>query len=120
MCDASDYAIGAVLGPRDDENKLVAIHYASRLFTHKQKNLGVTEKEFLAIIFACDKFKTYIINSKVIVHTDHRALMHLLVKKDAKPRLIRWVLLLQEFDLQIVDRKGEEISLLIIYQEWKE
>ena len=58
MCDASDYALGVVLGQRDDENKLIAIHYASRLFTHKQRNLGVTEKDFLAIIFSCDKFKT--------------------------------------------------------------
>ena len=52
MCDASDYALGAVLGHRDDENKLIAIHYASRLFTHKQRNLGVTEKQFSLLVIS--------------------------------------------------------------------
>ena len=70
MCDASDYAIGAVLGQRD-ENSLNVIQYASRTLNKIQKNYATTEKEFLAIIFACDKFRPYIINSKVIVHTDH-------------------------------------------------
>src|SRR3954465_5580494 len=63
-------------------------------------------KEFLAVVFACDNFRQYINDSKVIIHTDHVAIKYLMEKKDAKPRLIRWVLLLQEFDLQIVDRKG--------------
>jgi hypothetical protein len=72
-----------------------------------KKFYATTEIEFLAIVFACDKFRPYIINSKVIVHTDHQSLRHLLAKKDAKPRLIRWVLLLQEYDLQIIDRRGK-------------
>ena len=60
------------------------------------------------MVFACDKFRPYIVDSKVIVHTDHAAIKYLMEKKDAKPRLIRWVLLLQEFDLHIIDRKGPE------------
>ena len=60
------------------------------------------------MVFACDKFRPYIVDSKVIVHTDHAAIKYLMEKKDAKPRLIRWVLLLQEFDLHITDRKGAE------------
>jgi hypothetical protein len=72
-----------------------------------QKNYATTKKEFLAVIFACDTFRPYIINSLVTVHTNHQALRHLLAKKDAKPRLIRWVLQLQEYDLQIVDRRGK-------------
>jgi hypothetical protein len=107
MCDASDYAIGAVLGQKEGINFNV-IYYASRALNETQKNYATTEKEFLAVIFACDKFRPYIINSKVIVHTDHQALRHLLAKKDAKPRLIRWVLLLQEYDLQIIDRRGKD------------
>lgn len=107
MSDASDYAVGAVLGQREGKN-LNVIHYASRLLDGEQQNFGTTEKEMLAIVFACDKFRSYIVGSKVIVHTDHRALKYLLTKKDAKPRLIRWVLLLQDLDLQIVDRKGED------------
>ena len=71
-----------------------------------QKNYATTEKEFLAVIFSCDKFRQYIVDSKVTIHTDHAAIKYLMEKKDAKPRLIRWVLLLQEFDLHIVDRKG--------------
>ena len=70
MCDASDYAIGDVLWQRDDKG-LNVIHYASRILNEDQKNYATTEKEFLAIIFACDKFRPYIIDSKVIVRTDH-------------------------------------------------
>ena len=60
------------------------------------------------MVFACDKLKSYIVDSKVIIHTDHAAIKYLMGKKDAKPRLIRWVILLQEFDLHITDRKGAE------------
>ena len=59
-------------------------------------------------MFACDKFVPYIVDSKVTIHTDHAAIKYLMEKKDAKPRLIRWVLLLQEFDLHIADRKGDD------------
>ena len=65
---------------------------------------STTEKEFLAVVFACDKFRPYIVDSKVTIHTDHAAIKYLMEKKDAKPRLIRWVLLLQEFDLHITHR----------------
>ena len=105
MCDASDYAVGVVLGQRVDK-KLNVIQYASKSLESAQRNYATTKKEFLAVVFACDKFRSYIVDSKVIVHTDHAAIKHLMEKKDAKPRLIRWVLLLQEFDLRITDRKG--------------
>ena len=59
----------------------------------------------MAVVFAIDKFRSYLIGAKVIVYTDHAALKYLLTKKDAKPRLIRWILLLQEFDLEIKDKK---------------
>jgi hypothetical protein len=104
MCDASDYAVGAVLGQRIDK-KLNVIYYASKTLDGAQRNYATTEKEFLAVIF---KFRPCIVDSKVIVHSDRSAIKYIMNKKDAKPRLIRWVLLLQEFDLHIVDRKGED------------
>ncbi|KAK1612866.1 hypothetical protein QYE76_036539 [Lolium multiflorum] len=107
MCDASDFAVGAVLGQRVDK-KLNVIHYASKTLDAAQRNYATTEKELLAVVFACDQFRSYIVDSKVTIHTDHAAIRYLMTKKDAKPRLIRWVLLLQEFDLHIVDRKGAD------------
>jgi hypothetical protein len=66
-----------------------------------QLNYATTEKELLAVVFAFEKFRSYIMNSKVIVYIDHTAIKYLLAKKDAKTRLIRWILLLQEFDVEI-------------------
>ena len=73
-----------------------------------QLNYATTEKELLSIVFAFDKFRPYLIGKKVIVHTDHSAIKYLMTKKDAKLRLIRWVLLLQEFDMEIKDKKWNE------------
>jgi len=71
-------------------------------------NYATTEKELLVVVFAIDKFRSYLVGAKVIVFTDHAALKYLLTKKDAKPRLLRWILLLQEFDLEIKYKKGVE------------
>jgi len=71
-------------------------------------NYTVSEEEFLAVVFAFKKFRPYLISSHVIVFTDHTELKHLLSKKDAKPRLVRWMLLLHEFDCEIRERKGSE------------
>ena len=105
MCDASDYAMGAVLGQRTDK-MFKAIYYASKTFNEAQENYSTTEKEMLAIVFACEKFRPYILGSHVIIHTDHAAIKYLMAKKESKPRLIKWVLLLQEFDLESKDKKG--------------
>ena len=73
-----------------------------------QLNYSITEKELLAVVFALDKFRSYLLGTKVIIYSDHAALKYLLTKKEAKPRLIQWMLLLQEFDVEIGDKKGSE------------
>jgi hypothetical protein len=107
MCDASDYAVEAVLGQRK-EGRVHTVYYASKTLNEAQLNYATTEKELLAVVFAFQKLRSYIVNPKVIVYTDHAAIKYLLAKKDAKPRLIRWILLLQEFDVEICDKKRVE------------
>nr|GEW58059.1 reverse transcriptase domain-containing protein [Tanacetum cinerariifolium] len=107
MCDASDYAIGAVLGQCKLKH-FQPIHYASKTMTKAQIHYTMTEKEMLAIVYTFEKFRPYLVLSKSIVYTDHSALKYLLNKQDAKPRFLRWVLLLQEFDIIILDKKGSE------------
>ena len=79
--------------------------------TGAQLKYATTEKELLAVVFAIDKFRSYLVGAKIVVYTDHAALKYLLTKKDTKPRLIRWILLLQEFDIEIKDKKRVENSV---------
>ncbi|GKB54234.1 putative nucleotidyltransferase, ribonuclease H [Tanacetum coccineum] len=95
MCDASDYAVGAMLGQRIDKH-FKPIHYASKTMNETQENYTTIKKEILAVVFAFDKFRQYLVLSKTIVFTDHSALRYLFTNQDAKPRLIRWIMLLQD------------------------
>ena len=79
MCDASDYAVGAILGQRKDK-KPVAICYASKVLDPAQINYTTTEKELLAVVYALEKFRSYLVGAKIIVYTDHAALRYLLNK----------------------------------------
>nr|GFB50108.1 hypothetical protein [Tanacetum cinerariifolium] len=107
MCDASDFAIGAVLGQRHEKH-FKSIHYASKTMNDAETNYTTTEKEMLAVVYEFKKFRSYLIMNKSIVHTDHSALKYLFSKKDAKARLLWWVLLLQEFNFDVLDTKGAE------------
>ncbi|GJW80831.1 reverse transcriptase domain-containing protein [Tanacetum coccineum] len=105
MCDASDFTVVAVLGQEDGKN-FHTIYFASKTLNPTQQKYTITEKELMAIVFAFKKFRSYLILSKTIIHTDRSALKHLFKKQDTKPRLIRWILPLQEFDIEIKDKKG--------------
>ena len=91
MCDASDYAIGAVLGQREDKKSFV-IYYASKTLDSAQSNYTTTEKEFLAVVFALEKFRSYNVGSPITIFMDHTSLKYLLSKQDTKPRLTRWMM----------------------------
>nr|GEU95571.1 reverse transcriptase domain-containing protein [Tanacetum cinerariifolium] len=107
MCDASDFAVGAVLEQRIDR-KFKPIYYASKTLNNAQEHYTTTKKELFVIVFSFDKFHPYLVLSKTIVYTGHSALKYLFTKQDAKPRLIRWVLLLQGFDIEIKDKRRVE------------
>nr|GEU74636.1 DNA-directed DNA polymerase [Tanacetum cinerariifolium] len=107
MCDASDFAICVVLG-QHHEKHFRPIHYDSKTMNDAESNYTTTKKEMLAVVYAFKKFRSYLIMNKIIVHTDHSALKYLFAKKDAKARMLRWVLLLQEFDFNVLDTKGAE------------
>nr|GFC09835.1 reverse transcriptase domain-containing protein [Tanacetum cinerariifolium] len=107
MCDANDYAVGAVLGQRIEKH-FRPIHYASKTMNQAEANYTTTEKEMLAVVYAFEKFHSYLIMNKSIVYTDHSTLKYLFAKKDAKARLLRWILLLQEFDFKVIDTCGAE------------
>ncbi|GJR42726.1 reverse transcriptase domain-containing protein [Tanacetum coccineum] len=106
-CDASDFAVGAVLGQREEKH-FRPIHFTSKTLNSAQQNYTVTEKELLAVFFVFDKFQSYLVLSKIVMFTDHAAIKYLFLKQDAKPRLIRWILLLQEFNIEIKNKKGTE------------
>nr|GFB51120.1 reverse transcriptase domain-containing protein [Tanacetum cinerariifolium] len=107
MCDASDYAVGAILGQRIKKH-FQPIHYASKTMNQAEANYTTTEKEMLAVVYAFEKFHSYLIMNKSIIYNDHSALKYLFAKKDAKARLLHWILLLQEFDFKVIDTRGAE------------
>ena len=107
MYDASNFVVGAALGQKK-EGKPYVIYYASKLLDDAQINYTTTKKELITIVYAFDKFRSYLVGQKVIVYSDHAALKYLLSKKDVKPRILRWILMLQEFDWEVRDKKGSE------------
>nr|GEW84146.1 hypothetical protein [Tanacetum cinerariifolium] len=107
MCDASDFAIGVVLGQLQEKHSR-PIHYASKIMTEAESHYTTTKKEMLAVVYTFKIFRSYLIMNKSVVYTDHFALKYLFAKKDSKARLLRWVLLLQEFKFKVIDIKGAE------------
>nr|GEZ94299.1 reverse transcriptase domain-containing protein [Tanacetum cinerariifolium] len=104
MCDASDYT---VLGQKIEKH-FWPIHYACKTMNQAEANYKTTEKEMLAVVYAFKNFRSYLIMNKSIIYTDNSALKYLFAKKDAKARLLRWILLLQGFDFKVIDTRGAE------------
>ena len=107
MCDASNLSIAAVLRQREGGKHFV-VYYASKTLNEAQRNYTTIEKELMAVVYALENFRAYLVGSDIIIFTDHSALKYLLTKQNSKARLIRWVLLLQEFNLQIRIKKDVE------------
>ncbi|GJZ26807.1 reverse transcriptase domain-containing protein [Tanacetum coccineum] len=105
MCDASKFAVGTVLGRKDGKH-FHPIYFASKTLNAAHQSYTVTEKELMVVVFAFVKFRPFLVLSKTVVYTDHSALKHLFKKQDAKPCLIHWILVLQEFDIEIKEKKG--------------
>ena len=111
MCDASDYIVRVVLGQREN-GKPYVVYYASKTLNDAQKNYTTTENELLVVVFTLDIFKNYLLGTSIVIFTNHSTLKYLLNKKDAKTRLIIWILLLQEFNIQIKDKQGVENAVV--------
>ena len=107
-CDASNWALGLVLGQVDDNNNEYVCAYASRVLRGAEKNLSVTEKECLAVIYGLKEFRVYLIHKKFKIYTDHVALQWLLNIKDPVGKLYRWAVLIQQYDFEIVYKKGSK------------
>ena len=105
--DAFDTAIGVVLGQQDGQEPY-AIYYISKNLAPVELNYIVTKKEFLAIVYSINKFRHYITGYRTFVHTDHSAIKYLMNKPVTNAKVNRWLLLLQEFDITIIDRPGRE------------
>ncbi|XP_034674243.1 uncharacterized protein LOC117905429 [Vitis riparia] len=111
MCDASDYAVEAIPGQRED-GKPYVVYYASKTLNDAQNNYTTTKNKLLVVVFALDIFKNYLLGTSIVIFNDHSALKYLLNKNDAKARLIIWILLLQEFNIQIKDKQGVENAVV--------
>ena len=105
--DASQTTIGAILGQQED-NVPYTIYYVSKNLAPAELNYTVTEKEFLAVIYAINKFRHYITGYPTFVHTNHAAIRYLMNKPVTPGHITRWFLLLQEFDITIVDKLGKD------------
>eukprot|EP00253_Pinus_taeda_P005037 PITA_05037 len=101
--DASNKAIGAALG-QVEEKIPYAIYFVSKNLSKAELNYTVTEKELLAIVHSLNKFRDYKSGYQTFIHTDHAAIRYLMNKPDVNARIIRWLLLLQQFDLTIIDK----------------
>lgn len=106
QCDASNFAVGCILTQAVPEGEKV-IAYASRSLSKSERNYSVTEKECLSVLFGVEKFRCYLEGTRFVVVTDHSSLQWLNSLKNPQGRLARWALKIQEYDYNIIHRKGK-------------
>ena len=105
--DVSKFCIGLILSQKDEEEKDHPLYYASRQLNPAERNYSTTEREALGIVYACKKFRHYLLGYHTTFHTDHNALKYLFNQPDLSGRIARWVLLLQEFDFEVRIKPGK-------------
>ena len=103
--DASDSTLGEVLGQKEGIVEHV-IYYISNNLQGVELNYTIIEKELLAVVYALNKFWHYITSYEVFVYTDHTAIKYLMNKPSIFGRLARWILLMREFNVKIIDNPG--------------
>jgi hypothetical protein len=108
--DASGWCLGSILWQFDEQKRENPIYYASRQMSPAERNYTTTEREALAVVYSCKKFRHYLLGYKVVFHTDHDSLKYLVNKPDLSGRIARWILLLQEFDYEVVVKSGKSNS----------
>ena len=105
--DASNIAVGAMLAQNPTGKTDQPIAYASRLLSKAEKNYTTTEKEALAMVYAVNKFRHYLLGNRFIFYVDHLALQYLVNKPQVSGRLARWLLLFLEFDFKVIYKLGK-------------
>ena len=105
--DASSWCLGAILWQYDDSNRESPVYYASRQMSPVEKKYTTTEREALAVIYACKKFRHYLLGYRIVFHMDHDSLKYLVNKPDLSGRIARWIFLLQEFNYEVVVKAGK-------------
>ena len=105
--DASGWCLGAIFWQHDDSNRESPVYYASRQMSPTEKKYTTTEREALAVIYACKKFQHYLLGYWIVFHTDHDSLKYLVNKSDLSGRIARWILLLQEFNYKVIVKPGK-------------
>jgi hypothetical protein len=115
--DASGWCLGSILWKYDMERRKSPVYYASRQmspaernYTTTERNYTTTKREALAVVYSCKKFRHYLLGYKVIFHTDHDSLKYLVNKPDLSGRIARWILLLQEFNYEVIIKSGKANS----------
>ena len=108
--EASGWCLGAILWQYDDSRRESPVYYASRQMSPAERKYTTTEREALAVVYACKKFRHYLFGYRIIFHTDHDSLKYLVNKPDLSGRIARWILLLQEFNYKVMVKSGKSNS----------